>query len=200
MENTYTTIKFIYGAEELANETINVSLLAFNKILKRKGFYFKRTEFLYDEIKGFSRKDSQRSYHQMSENYLTTFGISKERYKNLFTLLSKKDKKRINRLLSKLSEKPNVEYRLIKLLNFIESKTGKRNYYSFGNWIEDNIATKRKVYKELVKYIKMDLPEELKKAKIAYKEAKGDYYKEIAIEIKKDIEPKKFSIFNIFKK
>jgi hypothetical protein len=176
--------KYVYNAEELSELLMSSILTSYNKVLNKRGVYFLREEKHYTEENGFftttlatyksALSDSKTVY---KENNLNYFGISKERYKTSIMNLSKKDKKRFNNLISKLNLQPDNSYRFIKLLNTVESKIGNINHYSLGNRVEEEIELKRRVFRDIVKHIKMDLPVELKKAKAEYIKAKGDFYK-----------------------
>ncbi len=176
--------KYIYNADELSELLMSSITASYNKILNKKGVYFISEEKHYSEEKGFftTNKATYKSiavfYKQIyNETNLNYYGIFKDKYKNSIINLSKKNKKKINNLVSKLNLQSDNPYRFIKLLNLIESKIGNRNHYSFGNRVEEEIEMKRKIYRDIVKHIKMDLPTELKKAKAEYITAKGDFYK-----------------------
>ena len=198
MKSTYNK-KYVYDSNELATylfETLKKSLTLF---LNKKMRVLNEIHYLYDDIKGFSSRTNiiwNIDYLEYSKV------ITIDNYNIIIQKISKSNKKRINRLLFKLNININNYNLAIKILNFIESISGKKNKFILDNHKEELIIQKRERYKELIKFIKMDLVSELNKAREEYKKEKGDYYK---IKNKETIEHNKvkkyfFEIINIFKK
>ncbi len=188
------SITYVYDNIELTNllyNTLKGSIIALSKTIDNKslGYYIKCNEKVYDPIKDRFSKTDRISYirgidgldsnkvDRTTISVLNNIKITEERYKSIIDGLSKNGKKRLNIQILKLKSSPGNTYRLFKILNYLEMISSQRFEYIIGNFIEDKIIQKRKAYKEILKYIKMDLVEELKKSKIEFKEAKGDFYK-----------------------
>ncbi len=170
--------KYVYdsgGITELLLDTVKKSIQSYQK---KHEYSLGATKKEYDaNTSKFSESSLYYRLHYFSEKDMATFGITDERIKTTVSGLSKNAKKKLNRLIYKLSCSVSNSARLVKLLNFVE-QVGYRQYkYFVYNQTENMISTKRKEYRELVRYIKMDLPSELKRAREEYKKAKGDYYK-----------------------
>lgn len=176
--------KYVYNVEDLSKLLFKTITESANLILNKRSITFQVIEKGYNEVSGFSEKtltiygdyfsNGQSKYNDQRLNY---YGISLERYQKSLLTMSKKEKKRVNNLIHKLSLQPTNNYRFLKLLNRIENRSTNKFEYSLTNRVELEIAKKRKIYQDIIKHIKMDLPTELKKAKAEYIKTKGDFYK-----------------------
>ena len=169
--------KYIYDSELLATEVIKQIKDSLNTLASANNFYYvRRLKNNYDPVLDiYSQEKTNRNLYYKA-SYFGEY-LNPERYKKIMNSLSKKGKKRVNKLLIKLGTQPSNMERLNKLWNRVELLGGNQYVFMVGNTQEDRISTKRKAYKEVIKYIKLDLVEELKRTKQEYIETKGDYFK-----------------------
>ena len=185
--NSIKKERYVYDNDELSKllfNTIKNSLLEIDITYKNIHLVLTHTKKIYDiEKDKFSESFFYKTFPIKSygniENFMKYSDMTEERYKNMVLRLSKNGKKRLNNKIIKLKSSLDNLFRLEKFLNYIETNATNQNVYKIYMPKEKQIAIKREAYKEIIKYIKMDLSAELKKARENYKETKGDFYKKI---------------------
>jgi hypothetical protein len=165
--------KYEYNTELLAKDALTTIRTSLNKLANKSSFYYAQIiKNHFDADKDTFKQDKYTRYLFAVKDELTD-----EKFRKKINMLSKNGKKRINKLLIKLKAQPLNTDRVAKLWNKIEFLGGNHMQIKIGNQTEDQIATKRNEYKAIVKHIKMNLVEELKKARQEYIDTKGDYFK-----------------------
>lgn len=168
-----TTLKYVYTSEELKNSLTDAINSSYRELIQKGSpmYYSYNIRFITKKY-----EDSKFSEH---ENILYIGNLSNliNEYLEVFSKSSKNSKKKINKMIYLLSKYPNRRHLLVKILNFFEKISSNKRSYQVVNIKEQRISALRKEYKTVVKYIKMDLHEELKRTREAYKKEKGDFYK-----------------------
>lgn len=171
-------VKHIYNNEELAKLLLDTLLESLKSQNKNNYIHYVSREY---DIKTERHSSYQGvmyiNSHSIKHYICDKFNINEKNYINIINTLSKNRKKRLNKHITRLKADLQNANKLSRLLNFIELLGKNKFTISFSNRIENEISEKRKAYKDIIKYIKMDLPEELRKAREEYKEVKGDYFK-----------------------
>lgn len=176
-------VKYFYKTNELTKFLLETVTQSLQTLSKTEGYYMTCDKKVYDEKSTkFSTQRSKAYISDIEKGNRISFALSlmyitEERIQKLIDSLSKNSKKRLNKKITKLAAQLGNPNRLTKLLNYLEFLGSNQFSYEIGNTKETAISEKRKVYKDIVKHIKMNLVEELKKAKAEYREVKGDFYK-----------------------
>ncbi|MFM2393570.1 MAG: hypothetical protein RLZZ546_1552 [Bacteroidota bacterium] len=175
-------VKYFYKTDELTKFFLDTVTQSLKSLSKTEGYYMTcdKKEFNEKSGKFYTIKNTNVIVDKGSYGISYTLKLmylTEERIQKLIDSLSKNSKKRLNKKIAKLAAQLDNPNRLTKLLNYLEFLSTNQFSYEIGNTKENAISEKRKVYKDIVKHIKMNLVEELKKAKAEYREVKGDFYK-----------------------